>query len=88
MVVEGIGRVDADSRTAPSLFALHYRGDAGGPTSSFGFSLGAFSGADSMTGHACTVSVRLGGEISEKPNVEAYSKRLNNRPALKKAWAT
>ena len=48
----------------------------------------AFSGADIMTGHACTVSVRLGGEISDKPNVEAYIKRLNNRPALKKAWAT
>ena len=49
---------------------------------------GDFSGADIMTGHACTVSVRLGGDVSDKPNVEAYIKRLNNRPALKTAWAT
>jgi len=49
---------------------------------------GDFSGADIMTGHACIVGVRLGGEISDKPNVEAYIKRLNNRPALQKAWAT
>ena len=49
---------------------------------------GDFSGADIMTGHACIVSVRLGGDVSDKPNVEAYIKRLNNRPALKTAWAT
>ena len=48
---------------------------------------GDFSGADIMTGHACTVSVRLGGDVSDKPNVEAYIKRLNDRPALKNAWA-
>ena len=49
---------------------------------------GDFSGADIMTGHACTVSVRLGAEISDKPNLDAYIKRLNDRPALKKAWAS
>ena len=40
-----------------------------------------------MTGHACTVGSRLGADISDKPNVEAYIKRLNNRPAMQKAWA-
>ena len=49
---------------------------------------GDFTGADIMTGHACTVSSRLGADISDKPNVEAYIKRLNDRPAMQKAWAT
>ena len=49
---------------------------------------GDFTGADIMTGHACTVGSRLGADISDKPNVEAYIKRLNNRPAMQKAWAT
>jgi glutathione S-transferase len=52
------------------------------------FLAGNFSGADIMTGHACTVGARLGGDISDKPNVEAYIKRLNDRPAMQKAWAT
>ena len=47
---------------------------------------GEFSGADIMTGHACTVSKRLGADVSDKPNVEAYIKRCNARPALQKAW--
>ena len=50
------------------------------------FIAGDFSGADIMTGHACTVSARLGADISDKPNVEAYIQRLNERPALKKAF--
>ena len=49
---------------------------------------GDFTGADIMTGHACTVGSRLGADISDKPNVEAYIKRLNNRPAMQKAWAS
>lgn len=49
---------------------------------------GAFSGADIMTGHACTVAARLGADISDKPNVAAYVARLNARPALQRAWAT
>ncbi len=49
---------------------------------------GEFSGADIMTGHACTVAARLGADISDKPNVSAYIKRLNERPGLKKAFAT
>lgn len=48
---------------------------------------GDFSGADIMAGHACTVSAKLGADISDKPNVAAYIKRLNERPALKKAWS-
>ena len=47
---------------------------------------GEFSGADIMTGHACTVSKRLGAEVSDKPNVEAFIERCNARPALQKAW--
>lgn len=47
---------------------------------------GDFSGADIMTGHACTVARRLGADTADKPNVEAYIERCNARPALKKAW--
>jgi glutathione S-transferase len=50
------------------------------------FLAGEFSGADIMTGHACTVAARLGADISDKPHVEAYIKRLNDRPAMIKAW--
>ena len=52
------------------------------------FLAGDFSGADIMTGHACIVSGRLGADISDKNNVKAYIDRLEQRPALKKAWAT
>lgn len=48
---------------------------------------GEFSGADIMTGHACTVATRLGADVSDKPNVKAYVERLNARLALQKAWA-
>ena len=50
------------------------------------FLAGDFSGADVMTGHACTVAQRLGADISDKPNVAAYIDRLNARPALQRAW--
>ena len=49
---------------------------------------GSFSGADIMTGHACTVASRLGADLSDKPNVKAYVDRLNARPAMQRAWAT
>lgn len=49
---------------------------------------GDFSGADIMTGHACSAAALLGTDVSKTPNVAAYVKRLNERPALKKAWAT
>lgn len=52
------------------------------------FLAGAFSGADIMTGHACTVARRLGADVSDKPNVAAYIERLNARPAMQRAWAT
>jgi glutathione S-transferase len=51
------------------------------------FLAGGFSGADIMTGHACTVAQRLGADISDKPSVAAYIDRLNARPALQRAWA-
>ena len=51
------------------------------------FLAGEFSGADIMTGHACSVSARLGAEMSDKPNLSAYVERLNERPALRKARA-
>lgn len=51
------------------------------------FLAGAFSGADIMTGHACTVARRLGADVSDKPHVAAYIERLNARPALQRAWA-
>ena len=53
------------------------------------FIAGDFSGADIMTGHACTIANR---RLNEKdlgiPNVAAYVDRLNSRPAFKKAWET
>ena len=52
------------------------------------FLAGDFSGADIMTGHACTVSARLGADVSDKPNVQAYIERLEARPAFQKARAT
>ncbi|MEM0987570.1 MAG: glutathione S-transferase family protein [Pseudomonadota bacterium] len=52
------------------------------------FLAGEFSGADIMTGHACTVAARLGADLSATPNVRAYVDRLNARPALAKAFAT
>ena len=39
------------------------------------FLAGNFSGADIMTGHACTVARRLGADVSDKPNVAAYIER-------------
>ncbi len=48
---------------------------------------GDFSGADIMTGHACTVARRLGADVSDKPNLEAYIERCNARPAMQRAWA-
>lgn len=48
---------------------------------------GEFSGADIMTGHACTVAARLGAELADKPHLAAYIERVNARPALKRAWA-
>ena len=46
---------------------------------------GDFSAADLMTGHACVVSGRLGGDLSDKPHVSAYVDRLKARPAFQRA---
>ena len=43
---------------------------------------GEFSAADIMTGHACSVSRRLGADVSELPNLSAYIDRIESRPAL------
>lgn len=51
------------------------------------FLAGAFSGADIMTGHACSVAARLGADVSDKPHAAAYIERINARPALQKARA-
>ncbi|MGI9413434.1 MAG: glutathione S-transferase family protein [Hyphomicrobiales bacterium] len=51
------------------------------------FLAGDFSGADIMTGHACSVAARLGADVSDKPNVAAYIERINARPALQHARA-
>ena len=52
------------------------------------FLTGDFSGADIMTGHACVVAARLGADLSDNPNVTSYTKRLEARPALQKAFGT
>lgn len=49
--------------------------------------IGAFSGADIMTGHACSVAARLGADLSDKPHAAAYVERINARPALQRARA-
>tara|TARA_B100000965_G_scaffold105690_1_gene87198 strand:+ start:542 stop:1147 length:606 start_codon:yes stop_codon:yes gene_type:complete len=46
---------------------------------------GKFSGADIMTGHACVAAKKIGADISEMPNVQAYIDRLLKRPGLEKA---
>lgn len=51
------------------------------------FLAGDFSGADIMTGHAVITSARLGGDFSDKPNLQPYADRLLARPALQKALA-
>ena len=51
------------------------------------FLAGEFSGADIMTGHACTVAASLGADVSDKPHLAAYIERINARPAMKRAWA-
>ena len=51
------------------------------------FLAGDFSGADIMTGHACSVAAKLGADISDKPHAAAYIARIDTRPALQKARA-
>ena len=51
------------------------------------FLAGELSGADIMSGHACSVSANLGADVSDKPHAAAYIERINARPALQKARA-
>ena len=46
-----------------------------------------FTAADIMTGHAVIMAAELGADLSDKPNLPAYIKRLRNRPALQVAWS-
>jgi len=48
---------------------------------------GAFSVADTITGHACLMSSRFGVDFSDMPNLQAYIDRLQARPAFEKALA-
>lgn len=48
---------------------------------------GTFSGADIMTGHACFGAKRVGADVSEMLNLNAYIERLLERPALRKAMS-
>ena len=49
------------------------------------FLAGNFSAADTITGHACIVTKSLGADLSDKPNILAYRKRLLSRKALQDA---
>jgi glutathione S-transferase len=50
--------------------------------------IGDFSAADTMLGHACIMSKRLGIVNDENyPNLSAYADRLLARPACAKAFA-
>lgn len=48
---------------------------------------GAFSAADTITGHACLMCGRFGVDTSNMPHLNAYVERLQTRPALQKALA-
>ena len=51
--------------------------------------IGDFSAADTMLGHACIMSKRLGIVTDEAfPNLSAYADRLMTRPACAKAFST
>ena len=50
--------------------------------------IGDFSAADTMLGHACIMSKRLGTVTDEAfPNLSAYADRLMTRPACAKAFS-
>jgi len=46
---------------------------------------GAFTAADTITGHACLMCERFGVDYSDMPHLKAYVDRLQERPALQKA---
>ena len=48
---------------------------------------GAFTAADTITGHACLMCERFGVDYSEMPHLKTYVDRLKQRPALQRALA-
>lgn len=48
---------------------------------------GDFTIADTITGHACLMSARMGVDLSSMPHLAAYIDRLKARPALQDALA-
>ena len=48
---------------------------------------GEFTAADTITGHACLMSQRIGVDVSEMVNLSAYIDRLKSRPALQEVLA-
>ncbi len=48
---------------------------------------GEFSAADTITGHACVMCERFGVDFSDMPYLKSYVDRLQERPALRKAFA-
>jgi len=51
------------------------------------YRVGDFTTADTITGHACLMSERMGVNLSEMPNLKAYVNRIQQRPAFVKAEA-
>ncbi len=49
--------------------------------------VGDFTAADTITGHACMMSERMGVDFADMPNLKAYVDRIQKRPALEKAQA-
>ena len=49
--------------------------------------IGDFSAADTMLGHACVMSNRLGCVTDEMKNLKAYVGRIEKRPAFQKAMS-
>lgn len=47
---------------------------------------GDFSAADTMLGHSIMMAERMGIVSDDHPNLKAYIKRLQSRPALQKAF--
>ena len=52
------------------------------------FLSGTFSGADIMTGHACTVAARLGADISDKPKLAAYINSWIRSSSICRRWCS
>ncbi|MEO0359916.1 MAG: glutathione S-transferase family protein [Pseudomonadota bacterium] len=48
---------------------------------------GAFTAADTITGHACVVARKFGADFDKLPNLTAYTDRLLAREALQRALA-